>query len=502
MKENTNRAIFINSIISYARIGINAILSLFITRFALKALGVMDYGLFSVLGSIISFIAVFNTIMTSTCNRFITVAIGKGDSNEINKAFNVNLTIFLLCALLLLIISYPIGQWYITFHINYDGPTENAMIVLVFSIIGSVFSTLATPFNGLLIAKERFFMFSICDVLMHIVRFFIVWLLIYYFQKKLLIYSILMSSTSVAPSIIYWLYCRLKFPEIVKWNFCRDKSYYKEVVYFSGWVSYGAIAVVVRNQAAALIVNNFFNTVVNAALGVANSLNHYVTLFANTITQPMQPQITKSYVKGNNDRTDELLIMSTKFSFMAMMLIGAPFFVASDWIIHFWLGQVPPYASSFTLLLIIDNIVLSFNSGLSVLLFASGKIALYQFTVNTLRILSVLTAYFILKTGVEPYVLFVVYIVFSGMVVVATQSCLHKELNYNIGKLMKNSYLPSLRVLGLFLPIPFLCAELHPLGRISIAVIYLMIIEFILGLTKTEKKHILNKIKIKKNHEL
>ena len=58
MKENTNKAIVYNSIILYFRLAITTICSLLTTRFALKALGVVDYGLFSILGGIISFIAV------------------------------------------------------------------------------------------------------------------------------------------------------------------------------------------------------------------------------------------------------------------------------------------------------------------------------------------------------------------------------------------------------------------------------------------------------------
>ena len=54
MEENTNKTIFINSIILYVRLFLVTICSLFTTRFALKALGVVDFGLFSLLGSIIT----------------------------------------------------------------------------------------------------------------------------------------------------------------------------------------------------------------------------------------------------------------------------------------------------------------------------------------------------------------------------------------------------------------------------------------------------------------
>ena len=101
MKENTNKAIAINTVILYFRLGITAICGLFTARFALQALGVNDFGIFSVVGSVISFVAIINTIMVSTSNRFIAVAIGRGDLNDINEQFNVNLIIHIIITMII-----------------------------------------------------------------------------------------------------------------------------------------------------------------------------------------------------------------------------------------------------------------------------------------------------------------------------------------------------------------------------------------------------------------
>lgn len=496
MQENTNQAIVLNSILMYARMGINTILSLLITRYALQALGVNDFGLFSVLGSIISFMSIFNTIMLSTCNRFLTVAIGKGDLPSIRKSFNINLTIFVGCALLLLIVGLPIGDWYVKNKVNYNGPIENALMVFYFSVIGSIISTIATPFNGLLMAKERFSVFCIVDVIMHIIRLAGVISLLFFFENKLFVYTLTQAITIALPAIIYYYYCHSKFPEIVTLELVKDKEAYIEVFSFSGWVAYGAVATVVRNQAASLLINRFFNTIMNSALGIANSINVYVTMFANSLTQPMQPQITKSYSIGNKERTDELLIMSTKFSFLIMLLIGTPFFVSSEWILKLWLGEVPPYAAAFTVLLIIDNIVMSFNSGLSIMLFADGRIALYQVVVNSLRVLSVFVAYLALRRGVEPYALFFTYILFSIIIVIATQWCLYKTIHYNNRKLIRGSYVPSIVVLLLLLPVIMVIpVSIHPLLRIILTISYLIIIEIYVGLNIKERTYLLNNVK-------
>lgn len=492
MKENTNKAIAVNSIITYAKIFVNAILGLFTTRYALMALGVVDFGLFSVLGSFISFVMVVNTIMVSTCNRFLSVAIGKGDKNEINRVFNVNLSLFFGCAVLLLVIALPLGIWYTMNFIKYDGPIENAIMVFVFSIVGSLFSIVAMPFNGLLMAKERFFMFSIVDVILHVIRFAVVLVLVYHFENKLFIYTLFTTITTLMPVLIYWLYCRKVFPDIVKWKPVHDRKMYNEVFSFSGWVAYGAFASVARQQGSALLINAFFNTVMNAALGLANTVNSYVTMFAQSLTQPMQPQISKSYASGNYERTDELLIMSTKFSFMLMLLVGTPFFVSGEWILQLWLGYVPPYASLFTTLLIIDNLALSFNYGLSPVIFANGRIALYQILINTLRLLAIVAAYFVLKAGFEPQSLFYCYIAFSVLVIFATQYCMKKTLNYNMRRVYRESYIPNIIILLLLIPALLIPDSIHPLVRIIIVVIYLLALDYFVGLSKHEKSSLLS----------
>ena len=498
MQENTNKAIVFNSVINYAKMGINTILALLTTRFALKALGVTDFGLFSILGSIITIIGVFNSVMMSSCNRFMAVAVGKGDTIEINKTFNVNLVIFIGCAFLMSVIAVPIGLWYIKVHLHYEGPVENAVFVFVFSVAGSVLSILATPYNGLLIAKERFFVFSIVDIVKHILAFIITFMLVKHFESKLQIYTVSMALLTVIPILVYRGYCHRLFPAFVKWNVVREKAYYKEIFSFSGWVAYGALAYIAKAQGAALIVNVFFNTVMNAALGVANSLGNYVSMFATSLTQPIQPQITKSYIVGNIERTNELLVMSTKFSFMLMLFIGTPFLVAGEWILHLWLGEIPPFATTFCVLIVIDNVVLSFNSGISNLIFASGKIALYQVLINSLRLLSIICAYFVLKSGFPAQSLLITYIVFSVVVVVCTQWCLHKTLNYDNSLLIKQSYLPSLCITLLMLPVFFIRPSIHPSIIIVFAIIYLLILDFTIGLSSKERAFLLKKIKQKK----
>lgn len=494
MKENTNRALTINSVFLYSKLLITTICGLFTTRFALQALEVDDFGLFSVVGSIISFIAIFNTIMLATSNRFISVAIGKGNAKEINEQFNINLSIHVALAIITLLVALPLGDWFICSHLQYSGDVSNALWVFHFSLLGSVISFVGVPYNGLLMAKERFIVFCGAESLSAILKLSVAYALIYCFKNKLFVYALSQAGLTAMVTFLYWAYCSIKFKDTVRFNMVKRTDKYKEVFAFSGWVAYGAVATVGKNQGAAVLVNIFFNTAMNTALGLANTVHSLLAVFANSVAQPMAPQVTKNYVKGNYDRCSQLLVMSTKYTFMVMMCVSAPFLVNPQYILSLWLGSVPPYVVDFTVLIIIDTLVGSLNSGISNIIFASGKIKLYQVSINTLRLLAIGVAYIILKNGGPAHSLLYAYIAFSIIIFFVGQMVLHSTLKFDNSLLVKESYVPSVVIAILFAPMCFLQLDLSPLIQITIAEVYVLLLICTVGTGKRERQFIFSKI--------
>lgn len=495
MKENTNSAIVYNSIALYIRLLITSICGLATTRFALQALGANDYGLFSVIGGIISFIAIINTIMSGTSNRFIATAIGKGDMNEANRTFNVNFIIHFVIALGILFVSIPIGDWYIYNYVHYDGDLRLVVQVFRFTIIGSVVSIIGVPFNGLLLARERFILFSFIDIISSIMKLIIAYLLINHFDNKLLIYAASLSFLSAYPTLIYYIYCKNNFSQIVKWNFVRESDVYKKVLGFSIWVGYGAIATVGKSQGSSLLVNAFFSTIMNTALGIANIVNGILLMFASSVTKSISPQITKNYAAGNYERSENLAIMASKISYMIMLCVSVPFIVAADYIFEIWLGSIPNYVVIFTHLIIVDALIGSLNAGIPELVFAMGNIKWYQLIVNTLFLLSIVVGYIVLKAGAPAYSLIITYIIFSLIVLVVRQIILNKLVKINNWRLIRQSYIPSLVITATFLCLFLIPINYHPSIKIGIAYIYLLIIILLFGLKRQEKKVIFSLIK-------
>lgn len=487
VKENTNKAIAFNSIVLYIRLGITAVLGLLSTRYALIALGVEDFGLFSLLASVISFVSIINTIMVSTTNRFLAVEIGKNNIYEANEQFIINLNIHLIIAFLTLLLFTPLGELYIRFYLNYSGSVETAITVFRITMVGVAVSFVAIPYHGLLMAKERFLVFCLTDIVAYIIKLLVVIVLLYHFSQKLLIYTVTSSFLTACPIVVYYLYSKKHFGSIVHYKKVKNKDKYIEVFKYSGWIAYGAVATVGKNQGAAVIVNLFFNTVMNTALGLANTVHSYVMMFAQNVTKPIAPQITKNYASGNMERCVQLMVATSKYSFLLMLFIAFPFLIDSQWILHLWLGDVPPYVALFTVLMVIDALLDSLNSGIGEVIFASGKIKAFQLSINTLRLLSIICAYFVLKAGAPAHYLLYSYIFFTILAFFARQIVLNRTLGFDNVILIKRAYLPSLLVFACFSPAIFIKLEIPTVLYMCIAAIYLIIIIYFVGLNRNER---------------
>lgn len=493
MKENTNKTIAINSLILYVRLAIVTMCGLLYTRFSLQALGVDDYGLFSIISSIISLVSIINTIMITTSNRFIAIAIGKGEKKEANLSFNVNLVVHISIAIMTAAIAVPIGHLYINHFVTYSGNLNLVKQVFDISIIASALSFIGIPYNGLLLAKENFFVFCSTDVVASIFKLISTYILIYHFEQKLIIYAIITAIMTAYPTIIFFIYCNKNFKEITRFKLVLSKNRYIEVFKFSATIGYGALALIAKIQGSAIIINLFFNTAMNAGLAVANSISSILQNFANNAQKPISPQIVKSYASNNINRSTYLVCLASRATYLSMLFVSIPFLFIPEQIFSIWLKVIPPYATTFTRLLIIDALIFCINAGITDFVNATGKIKTYQIVINSLVSLSVIIGYFSIKNGMKPEYLFYIYIIFSCIVFIVRPFILVHVSQFDIKRLIKESYIPVMKVTVFLLPIYILNNILNAWVLIIITYIYFIVLCYIFALTKIERKYIINK---------
>ena len=74
-----------NTGILYLRMAITVFISLYATRLTLTALGIEDFGLYNLVGGVISMLGFLNASMASASQRFMSFAQGEGDLDKLFK---------------------------------------------------------------------------------------------------------------------------------------------------------------------------------------------------------------------------------------------------------------------------------------------------------------------------------------------------------------------------------------------------------------------------------
>ena len=77
--EDNNKRIAKNTLFLYFRMLLTMIISLFTSRIILKTLGVEDYGIYNVVGGVITMLNFITNSLSGAESRFITFELGKGN---------------------------------------------------------------------------------------------------------------------------------------------------------------------------------------------------------------------------------------------------------------------------------------------------------------------------------------------------------------------------------------------------------------------------------------
>ncbi len=498
---NDNSKIFKNSAILYLRLLITSIIGLFTSRIIIQSLGASDFGLYAVVGGLVTIMAFLNIVMTSTTYRYIAFEIGKGDIEGVKKVFNISLVIHLCLALAVVIFAETLGEFYIRNYLNIlASKVSDALFVFRFSVIAIFFSVVSIPYQGLITAQEKFSVQAIIEIIRSLLALCVAVTLIYYLGNRLRLYAILTAIILMAPPLLYFLYSKKKYSEIVRWRFQRDKNKYKEMISFSGWIMIGAGASIGKVQGAALFINSFFGTILNASFGIASQVNNLIMMFSQNLGQAAIPQITKSFSSGNTDRTIILVSYISKYSFFLMLLPSLPILLETDYLLTLWLGEVPKYTSLFCQLMIINALVDCLMSGIPAAIQATGKIKYFQIILSTTSLISLPISYLLLKLGCPPSSILITYIFTASVNVVICQILLKRLINFDVKHFLKTAYLKIFYVLIFISPV-FIFKSLFQDGLIRFiflsffSVILFFTAVYIVGLEQKEKELIRETIK-------
>jgi len=402
MKSSTRIAL--NTATTYSRSLVGVGLALFSSRWILQALGATDFGLFQVVGSLVIFLTFFNAVMATSAARHFAFAIGKGDTDDVNRWFNTSLSIHLILPIILIAIGWPIAEYAILNWLTIP-PDRIAASVTVFriSLIGAFVNMASIPFVAMFNAKQRIAEVSMWGMVQHILILLLAWLLLRAPFDKLIAYAVGMVSIHVLIHLIKITRASLLFPEC-KLNAHEwfNRKHFMELLGFASWTLIGRSGGTLRNQGTSVLINLHFGPVVNAGYGIANQVSTQVSAFSAALMRAIAPEVTAREGRGQRKEMLALSVRASKFGTLLVLFFGVPFILEATFILDLWLVKTPPYAAILCQLMMATFIADKLGVGYMIAVNAHGKIATYQATVGGLLLMTLPLIWLLFTLGCSP----------------------------------------------------------------------------------------------------
>ena len=492
-----NKRIAKNTLLLYVRMLFTMAIGLYTSRVVLNTLGVTDYGVYNVVGGVISLLGFMTGSMGAASSRYITFDLGKGDMAVMKRTFGNIISIHFLLAGIIFLLGETAGLWFVLNKLQIPAERMTAAFwVYQFSVFSAILGVISVPYNAAVIAHERMKAFAYIGIVDALLKLLIVYILLVVPYDKLIVYALLFFCVQVFDRVVYGWYCVRNFEETrAKCTF--DKDLFKKIFGFAAWTMNGNLAVVGFTQGINILLNLFFGPVVNAARGIAVQVQNWTQVLCINFQTALNPQLTKSYAQKDFHRMHKLLVQSSKFSFYLLFLIALPVMLEVRLVLEWWLGIVPEHTVNFLRLILCSSILATLSNPLIVSVHATGELKKFQLIEGTMLLSIVPIAYLMLKLfKVSPEYVFCVHIVVEIFTQYVRMKIVLPMISMRIVNYVKAVVFPIVKVL-IISPVVPLCLYVslrETVGSFfivcSVSVVSFCLTAYFIGCTKGEQGYI------------
>lgn len=386
MNENNQRKYGV--ILSYLAIIVNTVIQLLYTPILIRMLGQSEYGLYSLVSSIIGYLTVLdlgfgNAIIVYTAKYRTLKQFDK--EKKLHGMFKL---IYFIIALIVSIIG-------VVLYFNVDNIFANSMSIfelkkmkiLILILIFNLFLTFVfSIYSSIISANEKFIYQKIIAIISAILKPCLMLPLLFFGFKSIAL-TIIITLVNIFVLFSNYYYVKKKLDCTVKFN-GFDKKLFKEIFAYSFFIFLCNIVDQINHNVDQSILGIMSGTNAVSIYSVAMQINLMFIQLSSAVNSLFLPKITKmvSNKATNKELTDEFIKVG-RLQFYIIFLICSGFILVGKEFMILWAG--PNYIDSYyiVLLLIIPaSIPLIQNIGLSIMQ-AMNK---YKFKAITTLIMSIL----------------------------------------------------------------------------------------------------------------
>lgn len=475
--------------------------ALYTSRVVLNELGVEDFGVYNVVGGIVTMLSFINGSMSTATSRFLAFELGKGDEKKVKETFQASFMVHLMIAVFIFFIAETVGLWFLENELVIP---ENRMfaarVVYQFSIFSCLVGITQAPYNASIIAHEKMEIYACISIIDALLKLSVAFILCICDTDKLILYAVLVFVVWVIVGTIYRIYCTYCFNEC-RCSIKYDRGRFRAILFFSGWNLIGSLGNTFRGQGINILQNIFFGSIINAATAIAGQVFAALSTFSDSFLAAVRPQIIKNYAVQNYVRVESLIINASKFAFLLLSLFAIPLVLENEILLNVWLREVPDHAVSFCQLNIVGCMVLVFFQLVSCSIHATGHVKYLNILIGLIYMAILPISYIFLQKGYSPIIPYVVSIFAFILVAFFSLYILRRYMpTFSIRKYVFQVYGRCWCVLVLSCVLPFIIHQELAYGLIRFILVFcasalsICVFSYYIAIDRVMRKRIVDKI--------
>ncbi len=366
MKVNQRK---LGAILSYVVIALNMIIGLAYTPFLIRQLGQSEYGLYSLVSSIISYLTILDFGFGNAIIVYTARYREKGETEKEKKLHGMFLIIYsiigLLSVILGIILYFNIDTFFSNTMTDSELITARKLMAILTINLGITFPF--TIFSSIITAYEKFIFAKVLNIIRIILNPIIMFPLLFLGYKSVALVTVT-TILNITTIIINAVYCFKKLK--IKMKFGKiDIKIFKEIAAYSIWIFLNSIIDQVNWSLDQFILGAVSGTVAVSVYAAAAKINTMYMNFSNAISGVLLPKVTKMEANHAKDEEfTEIFIKTGRIQYLVMALIITGFVIFGQKFINIWAGE--GYEQSYIIaciLMIPITIPLIQNVGLAIL---------------------------------------------------------------------------------------------------------------------------------------
>lgn len=358
-------------VLNYVVIFLNTVVGLLYTPYMLRMMGQSEYGLYSLVASVIAYLTVLDLGFGNAIVRYTAKFRAEKKTEEQYEMFGM----FFLLYLVIGIIAFGIG---LGLYFNVDTLFGNTMTavelgrarIMMLLLVANLAFTFPMSIWGSIIQAYEDFVFQKSLNIFRIILNTAVMICLLHFGYKAVAMVVVQTIFNVLTLVVNFIYCRRKLNIHIYFRFKHFHwGFLKEVAIYSFWIFLNAIMDRVYWSTGQFVLGAMVGTVAVAVFAIAIQLEGMYMQFSTAISSVFLPKVT-AMVATNRSRKEisDLFIRTGRIQYIVLAYILSGFIIFGRQFIELWAGAGYSDAYMISLLFFIPlTVPLIQNLGITIL---------------------------------------------------------------------------------------------------------------------------------------